>query len=46
MEAPSNASEEAVISGMQRGACELGLHGRGNADMAMIMAGIMVRGVV
>ena len=44
MDAPSNASEDAVISGMQRGACELGLHGRGNADIAMIIAGIMVRG--
>ena len=44
MEAPSKASEDAVISGMQRGACELGLHGRGNADIAMIRDGIMVRG--
>jgi len=46
MDAPSRASEEAVISGMQRGACELGLHGRGNADMAIIRDGIMVRGEV
>ena len=46
MDAPSNASDDAVISGIHRGACELGLHGRGNADMAMIRAGIMVRGVV
>lgn len=44
MDAPSKASEDAVISGMHRGACECGLHGRGNADIAMIKAGIMVQG--
>lgn len=44
MDAPSRASEDAVISGMQRGACKCGLHGRGNADMAMIRARVMVRG--
>jgi hypothetical protein len=44
MDAPSSASEEAVISRMHRGACECGLHGRGNAARVRISAGIMVRG--